>query len=303
LPGPAEREQWLKTAWTGHRPTIRRVSYRKKSAAVDTAVADLVAWLAHDYETGTEQSSTLSGIRHELPVQARETPTATRPQISAVPQEDVIDESPNGHRPAEDPAPPELHSVVEQIEQLGDALTDEVARAIERAHHGPIPDSTKVAMADHFWCDLLAHLAHVIDEGAKRISDLPDRVTELIIASRAKDERLPLEEFVVRTAVNTAWSFLKNLTFFGWLGLVKRLLPVLRILGILICKAPERHEAVMRYCMDPLTGQFLDETKKRLVKVLRAWLPLLAREFPDDSGPPARPRPGLGAAQALISFR
>jgi hypothetical protein len=298
-----------RAAWTGHRTATRRVSYPKKSAAVDAAVADLVAWLARDYRAGTEQSATSPGIRHEHRGNSPKVPDqrTTGPQEPYISPEHGVDGPPGARRHPEDQEdqkdPPELHTVVEQIEQFGDALTDKVALAVERAHHGPIPDATKVAMADHFWCDLLAHVAHAIDEGTKRISDLPDRVSELIIASRTEDERLPLEEFVVRTAVKATWSFLKNLTFLGSLDQVKRLLPMLRILGVLICKAPERHEAVMRYCVDPLTGQFLEETKKRLVKVLRSWLPLLGRSFPEDADFAHRRLPDPDAAQALISFR
>lgn len=167
-------------------------------------------------------------------------------------------------------------SVVDQVEQFGDALTDVVLGDIERAHHGPIPDTTKVALADHFWCDLLAQLAYVLSEGLNTVEKLtgkvPELVTRLVVESRRGSDRLPLEEFVVRTAVNSIWKHVKVLMPFGWLVLVKRMVPIVRILAVLMCKSPERHEAVVRYCVDPLAGQLRDETKRRLRKVLEDWL-------------------------------
>lgn len=138
-----------------------------------------------------------------------------------------------------------------------------------------MPQATKVALADHFWCDVLAQLAHAIDEGVKFLDDIPDRVTRLIMKSREEHNRLPLEEIVVKTAVESGWRLLQHMSTFGVLLGFKKLLPVVRVLAVLIGKAPERHEAVVTYCVDPLAKSLTDKVKKRLVKTVGDWVPHL----------------------------
>jgi hypothetical protein len=162
------------------------------------------------------------------------------------------------------------------VEKLGNSLVEEVLKDIEAAYEKPVPPAVKVALADHFWCDLLAQLAHVIDDGMKFFGSVPERVTDLILKSRAESGRLRLERFVVKVAVNSVWKCVKGLTLFGR---VRKLLLVIRILSVLLCKAPERHRAVVEYCLDPLKNKLTLEAKQRLVRVLREWLPEIENEL------------------------
>ncbi|WP_336158155.1 hypothetical protein [Amycolatopsis sp. VC5-11] len=288
-------ERW-RAAWVGHRPKNRRISYPKKSAAISSTVADIVDWLAADYENhqhSADSRSTSGRKAVEYVETAVPDSSAGQPEPSGQSPSQASEPGDAADRPpaaaesgdvAAGPDEPPILSMVDQVERLGEALTNVVLCDIERAHHGPIPDTTRVALADHFWCDLLAQLAHVLSEGLTTVEKLtgkvPELVTRLVLESRRESDRLPLEEFVVRTAVNSIWKHLKVLMPFGWLVLVKRMVPIIRILAVLMCKSPERHEAVVRYCVDPLTGQLRDETKRRLRKVLDDWLPGL--EAPDD---------------------
>lgn len=54
-----------------------------------------------------------------------------------------------------------------------------------------------------------------------------------------------------------------------------------RILGILICKAPENHRAVARCCLKPLTGGVISEqTKERLMEIFPPdWLGQIQRSL------------------------
>ncbi|PKV91381.1 hypothetical protein ATK30_2150 [Amycolatopsis echigonensis] len=283
----AADERW-RAAWVGHRPENRRISYPKKSAAIISVVADIVDWLAADYEihgrsTDSRRSSGERAAEHVETAGpddlAAQSAASGQSSLQASALGDTAARPPaakESSRVAAGPGEPPRLSLVDQVEELGNALTNVVLRDIERAHHGPIPDTTKVALADHFWCDLLAQLAHVLSEGVTTVERLtgkvPELVTQLVLESRREADRLPLEEFVVRTAVNSLWKHLTVLMPFGWLVLVKRMVPIVRVLAVLMCKAPERHEAVVRYCVDPLAGQLREETKRRLLKVLGNWL-------------------------------
>ncbi|MGW4487539.1 hypothetical protein ACWEOE_27285 [Amycolatopsis sp. NPDC004368] len=272
-------------------------TYKEKVAAIDTAVAEIIDRLADDHAQHRRK-----GLRKAArgPVDAVEeatkttasgagqSPSAGRPSRGPEPADKPDPASPDLepglHSDGDQGGPPSPRSKADEIEGLGNALTDVVLKDIEKAYPGPLPASTKVALADHFWCDLLAQFAHLIDEGVKFFDDVPDRVTNLIMASRKEHRRQPLEEFVVKTAVKSMWNVLQPLvTPLAALNGFKKLLPVIRVLAVLICKAPERHEAVVTYCIDPLAKSLTETVKKRLLKTLDGWLPGLA----DEEGPAA----------------
>jgi hypothetical protein len=90
--------------------------------------------------------------------------------------------------------------------------------------------------------------------------------------SRGHSQWRQLEDWVVRAAAKSLW---KKVRVVASLGLLNRpvVLPVTRLLAVLICKAPERHRAVVEYRVDPLDKQLLTTIKDRLVEVLWEWLP------------------------------
>jgi hypothetical protein len=275
------------------------ISYPKKIAGVDSGISNLVDWLAEEFAANKHDTD---GAHTETEQPARQTGTPQPAALSnIVPTTSIATDT--SHPPSADPLQQQHlwtdKAVVLQVEQLGDVLAEHVTKDIERAYPGPVPTSVQVALADHFWCDLLAQLTHVIDSGLKAVDKIPDRVTELILKSRKDALRLPLEELVVKVAVKSVWKFLQSLTIFGWLIQARKTLPAIRILAVLICKAPERHRAVVEYCLDPLKDQLTSETKRRLVKVLREWLPLtvadLERTVTPSPGQPATTT-GLGHA-------
>ena len=92
--------------------------------------------------------------------------------------------------------------------------------------------------------------------------------------SRKETRWRHVEEKVLRIAARSMWSKIRLLAFFGVLSR-KVALPVVRVLAVLSCKAPERHRAGVEYCIAPLGKQFLSETKSRLKAVLLEWLPQL----------------------------
>lgn len=242
-----------------------------KIAGVDSGRADLIDWLARDRALDEAQRQhELSGLDQDLPAASTDDP------IWSPEPESTDANSSRQWREARD-ALPLGDALVDQVEQAGRDLVGKVLDDIAREYEGGrIPEDVKVALAHHFWCDLLAQLAHVIDEGLKLLDSVPDRVCDLVLRSRRDKNWPPITEKLVRVAAKSVWRRVRLLTFFGLLRL-RTILPVVRVLAVLMCKAPERHRAVVEYCMDPLGKQLLAETKKRLLAVLRDWLPRMSR--------------------------
>jgi hypothetical protein len=256
--------QW-QAAFAGR--TNRRPSLRKKSAAIDLCRADIIDWLAHERSTGR---STAPGGVNLLQPAGLSSEALTNEELWR-PDPDSI----NGDRPAVELRPAASGAVVDRLGAAADNLfqgaIDDIAAERFR---GEIPDSVKMALADHFWCDLLAQLAHVLDEGLKLLESVPDRVVDLVMKSRKEARWRDVEERVLRIAARSVWRKIRLLAFFGVLSR-KVALPLVRMLAVLSCKAPERHRAVVEYCVDPLGKQLLAETKDRLKTALSDWLPQL----------------------------
>lgn len=89
----------------------------------------------------------------------------------------------------------------------------------------------------------------------------------------------------MRSAVKNTWKKVYQLVNCGILAKGHTILVVLRVLAVLICKTPERHNSVVKYCVDPLGKELKEETKKRLLEVFHDWLPALKEEFETDLGP------------------
>jgi hypothetical protein len=273
----AQREAFAtKKGSSRRRP--KQATYPQKIAGVDSALADIVDWLAQDLSSSSSSVGISQSRQHPLVDTTKPLSEQMTVGAGAERQAQQVDASTLANGP-----------VLDQIEQLGDTLADEVLTEVEKAYGKPIPPEVRVALADHFWCDLLAQLAHAIDAIGELVDSIPDHVIDMIMISREESKRFPLEKFVVKVVVKATWKYLQGLPFFSWFAQVRKFLPVIRILAILMCKAPERHPAVVEYCIDPLEDQLTAETKRRLVGVLRESLPRMAQQvgLPADRPPPA----------------
>lgn len=169
---------------------------------------------------------------------------------------------------------------IDNVQEIGNALTDTVIKELDRSLGQAARQSRMEAMTDHFWCDLLAALACAISEFKKQLDRIPERVTSAVLESRDADHRRSIiEDIVVRYAVRTTWKAIQKLSFFDQ---IDNLIRATRILGILICKAPEQHPAVARCCLAPLTGGVISAaTKERLMEIFPPdWLSETRRSLP-----------------------
>ncbi|MFI0371248.1 hypothetical protein ACH35V_25575 [Actinomadura sp. 1N219] len=170
-------------------------------------------------------------------------------------------------------------SVTNNVQAIGNALTGEAMSDLATNLGLDGLKKFKAASVNHFWCELLASLACAV----KQLEDWRDEVTErLKPIMTASNFSADIEDTAVGSAVEAAWSAISHALPLGQLsGIGEALWPV-RILAILMCKAPERHKNVSKCCLDPI-AQGANETvrttvaqvtKERLTETLPAdWLP------------------------------
>jgi hypothetical protein len=172
------------------------------------------------------------------------------------------------------------------IGQITDDTTDRIAEAIGKLVANrviseleeplaSVSRERRIALTSHLWCDLLAALACGIEKFKQQLDKVPEYAVTAILESRESEGRA-VDELIVRLAVQTAWSTIKQLPFFRQ---TDDLLRGVRILAVFICPAPENHRAVAQCCMYPLAsdeaGAVIKEaTKRRLMQILPPeWLP------------------------------
>jgi hypothetical protein len=162
-------------------------------------------------------------------------------------------------------------TVTDQINAIANTLDKQVVAELDRSFDDAHRDDRRRALADHFWCDLLAALSQVLDEFQKQLDKIPDRVTSAVLAARrTHGERTPIADLTVKIAVQHAWKLIQKIPFVAAaLPSVEEPLRAIRILAVMICPAPEDHREVAKYCLHPLTGECVNNlTKQRLKEAL-----------------------------------
>lgn len=137
--------------------------------------------------------------------------------------------------------------------------------------------SLERALADHFWCELLAQISRVLAQGIRCADAAADQVAVRIDESRAGDKRTPVQRVLIQIAVRHVWRHALQIVPGADPVTV---LPAMQLLAILMCKAPERHRSVAAYCLDPLTGRMQRAARRYLVEALtQEWMPETAQRL------------------------
>jgi hypothetical protein len=203
-------------AWnTAHRPPPKRRRVKptndEKAAATDSAVVDIVDWLA------------------------------------------------------------EYPSVTDEVGAIATVLGNGVIDALDQSFDASSRDARHRDLADHFWCDLLAALAQMMHTYQQQVDQIPEHLSNAIIAARAcHGHRSSIDDEVVKLAVLQSWTLIQKIPFVkAALPNVDQPLRVIRILAVLICPAPEDHQEVAQHCLHPLTGELASAvTKQRLTQFM-----------------------------------
>ncbi|MBE9376559.1 hypothetical protein IQ251_19080 [Saccharopolyspora sp. HNM0983] len=256
--------------------TPGRATLPKKAASMDSVIADLVDLLSDDdgrNRDGTwrphhDDLASSSPAERGLPLPRHTRGSHTQPM-------------PQGRKPDHNFSVDELRTIMEsgstldQVDALGTKVFQQAFDDIAEQFGGTVPIEVKKALADHFWCDFLANSAKYLSKGITIAKLLPKRVSDWIskriIKWRQDQDRLPLEDEIIRTGTRSICKLLLDIT--NKVDLRTALL-VVRILAILTCKSPERHQAVSKHCVAPISKHLTAETRRRLTQVIeQEWLP------------------------------
>lgn len=271
--------------------TPGRATLPKKAASMDSVVADLVDLLSDDDERNRDGTwrphhddlDSASPTEHGLPLPRHTGGSHTHPRPSDV--------NPDDETGREQGSIDQLRTImesgstVEQVDALGTAVFKHALVDVAEQFGGTVPIEVKKALADHFWCDFLANAAKYLAKSIGIAKLLPNRVSDWIskriIKWRREQDRLPLEDEIIRTATKSICKLLLDIT--NKVDLRTTLL-VVRILGILTCKSPERHQAVSKHCVAPISKHLTAETRRRLTQVIeQEWLPAVQEDTAQTS--------------------
>jgi hypothetical protein len=160
-------------------------------------------------------------------------------------------------------------------EEIGKTLAGKVLAQLDGAVGNARRREFRLALADHFWCGLMAEFACTIDKVKENLDQVPGQVSEALMRSRGKEGRSFIGNTLIELAVQITWQeiqvVLQNLPPARHLADLTR---AARVLAVLMCPAPEHHRAVIKCGAEPLTGDAISEaTKQRLLEVLpHGWL-------------------------------
>lgn len=174
--------------------------------------------------------------------------------------------------------PKERETIESMAQQVGDACEGLLTKKSDAAPR----------LADHFWCDVLAALIHVLTQAldeADKLSGTDSRITAEMMASRtweavraqrteakgivpcqrkksrgapsraARDVAEGLHDEILAEVVRGLVTALVSGVVVATHAALDPLLLRLRILAILMCPDPYAHKAVWNYCVVPLLKQ------------------------------------------------
>lgn len=159
-----------------------------------------------------------------------------------------------------------LHpTAAEQIDAIATALGDEVVVELDRSLEGDRRTRVGRLLADHAWCGMLAALAAILNEVQKQVDQIPNITADtLIMQMRKRGTSSWIKERQVEIYLKIAWKSLQEV-----LPTVEQPRRAVRMLAVMICPAPERHDVVLKHCAHPLTGECVSTvTKHRLAQAL-----------------------------------
>ncbi len=148
----------------------------------------------------------------------------------------------------------EREDTVERLEKLGNAIHRDVfgdglaAFAAQRSDTEPAFADYGRAVAGHFWCDLLAEIANVLDRGADLLGRVPDEVGAAVLEHGDAAEWGRVRTMLAEAALRLLWRSAHLLLGTDLPSAVLHL----RVFAVLICPDPGGHSRVADSCLRPL---------------------------------------------------
>lgn len=166
-------------------------------------------------------------------------------------------------------------SPAELVGSLGEAFSTDVFDALCDALGTDDRNKVRAEYAqNHFFCQLLAEIACSMQEAQNDLDRVVAKITRSLIDYTAARRNVHIPEFIsectAQAAVKSVDRIIQNLPAVRGFNDVQR---AVRVLAIMTCPAPEKHEAVVRCCIKPLGEPIVgDEAKEHLKAVLPDWM-------------------------------
>ncbi len=242
----------------------RKPNVAHEKSTTDLVQVDIIESLARGADRGGDGSNA-TAARHGVHVPAGTSPHHARAGAGSR----GIDHATEGQS-ATEVVPEAERSSLDSVQEVGELVVS-VLEDVER-EQGKLSRDTRIAMADHLWCELLVQLALAFKESEKRVDNAIDRVTDRIVFSRESNSHTVIDRALVRSVVKHTWGRLAELGSGAVIpaGVVT---PALRVLALLICKRPSRHRSVIEHCVVPLQRWLREKTWAFVRHVFGPWLP------------------------------
>ena len=156
------------------------------------------------------------------------------------------------------------------VESLGEAFSTDVFNALCDALATNDKNKVRADYAkNHFFCQLLAETACSMQEVQEDLDRAVAKITRSLASYTAAKRNVQIPEFVsectAQGAVKSVDRIIQNLPAVRSFSDVLR---AVRVLAIMTCPAPEKHEAVIRCCIKPLGGPIIGEEAKKHLEVV-----------------------------------
>lgn len=235
----------------------------QETAAVETAFADVIDWLAGLVDTPVPPLASERSPDHG---EASATTQVGMPQ--------PVKRQTSVQRSEGESAKVRREQVHLLATALGPQVVEEFVGSISSEQ---VRKSRREQMASHLWCTILATLSRVLAKIEKLVKKIPKRLIKLLLAEKArlsgndnlvhKWAKLPDE--VLRSGIAACWASISQLLAPGlpFDGQLKHLRITTCLLGLIMCPCPEKHRDVIEYCLKPL----LQSVRESLAPVISEY--------------------------------
>jgi hypothetical protein len=179
----------------------------------------------------------------------------------------------------EDSQPSVPAMTAQLIQAIGNVVSTNVLDALCNELEDAHLDASKRELAErHLFCSLLVEVAREIQQINSDIDAAIAHITDEILSYCIGRKEIKLPPALVKVVVKAAATGVSQMIEQVIDGLpVKRHLDALQqateILAFLLCPAPERHEAVIRYCVRPLADPVVSKVIQcRLKEAMPEWM-------------------------------
>jgi hypothetical protein len=166
-------------------------------------------------------------------------------------------------------------ATTELISAIGDVAATDILDALCGALGPTDSNKSRSELArKHLFCQLLAEAACSMQEVRDEIDHAVKRIAAALVTYYVGEKKIEIPSFVANAIADAAAKGIDKLI--ATLPVARQfddLLRAVRILALMTCPAPDKHEAVIRCALKPLGQPIVsDAVQERLKMAMPAWM-------------------------------